>query len=564
MTGLTIKSALFALALGVSTPLAAQDGEITTDDLSAAGAGTIGTLTLETGGLSVEMWADSNLDRIKFLLGKIDLSGGDPALRALVRKIMLTEARLPDGASDDDGQDIFAERVRILFEMGDVIALEKLMERLSQTAPQIFPGYIRINLGQLLLKEGLETGCAAPGRDAPAPEFGREWIAKVNAACANLGERGPDGDVQLTLAQDLDPNDTLFGDLMARLRGDTDTATELGEGARLDPLHIALMLKTGIALEARHLKFVTPDTLLGLARADRTPILIRAVAAEQAMAKGLLEPQNVRMIYNQLALKADAGEISATPEAEDTLNRARDFARIALMDDPNGRGRDIIRVLERAKAEQSLRIVVPVYSELAARIQPGPDTIIYGATVLRALILAGENDAAQVWHNAIIAEARSGLGVALRQLFEVWPLLVVSGPELSAEGASVLAVDWYNFALQQYGRTGIEKAIAVFSLAEAMGEPIPAAAWDRIIANRATSRVKADLPNLSIWRGIAEAAAAKRQAEAGFLAVLMLEEGHLTKAHPVVVSAILSAFLQAGMDQDARAVARDAMLALGL
>ncbi len=568
MTGLTIKAALAALALAFSTPAIAQDAlqdtEITTDDLSAAGAGTIGTMTLETGGLSVEMWADSNLERIKFLLSRVDLSQASPAIRALVRKIMLTEARLPDGASEDDNQAIFAERVRILFEMGDVIALEQLMERLSQTASRIFPGYVRINLGQLLLRDGLEAGCAAPGREAPAPEFGREWVGKVNAACANLGEAGPEGEVQLQLAVDLDPDDTLFPQLMARLRGESDEAPELEGTLKLDPLHIALMEKTGIALEPRHLAYVTPDALVGLARSGRAPALVRAMAAEQAMAWGIITPQDVRVIYNQLALQAGAGEITAPPEAEDTLNRAREFARLAQALDPSGRGRDVIRMLERAKAEQSLRITALVYADMAARIAPGPDTIIHGATVLRALILTGRNDEARIWHTAIVNEARSGLGVALRQLFEVWPLLVASGPEVGADGASVLAVDWYNFALQQYGRAGIDKAIAVFSLTEAMGEPIAAEAWDRIIAARAASRAKAELPNLSIWRGIAEAAAAKRQAEAGLLAVLLLDGGKLTKAHPVVTSAILGAFLSAGMETDARALARDAMMALGL
>lgn len=570
MTGLTIRRFFSLCALGlVALPALAQDAEFETDDLSAAGAGTVGTLSLENGGLSVEMWADSNLDRVKFLLGHADVETAAPSMRSLVRKILLTEARLPDGATDEDGAKIFAERVRILFDMGDVIALEGLMERLSQTAPSNFPGYVRINLGQLLVKEGIETACAAPGRDSAAPEFGRAWIAKVNAACANLGDRGPDGDVQLELAKELGDGDDLFLTLVSKLRGEHEGEVEIPANATLDPLHIALMLKTGVTFTPAHLDQITPDSLVGLARSGRVPALIRAMAAERALDRGQMAVTDVRPIYNQLALQADAGETNVPPEGEATLARAQAYGHIVIMDDPNGRGREVVRVLRAAQSKmdvdpRAFRILALIYGDLAARIQPSPSAIADAGVLIRALMTAGKMTEAGAWHTLVVEQARSGLGVALRQLFEIWPLLVVSGPELGSEGASVLALDWYNFALQQHGQAGIDKAIAALSLIEAMGEPISADVWDRIMASRATSRTTAELPNLSIWRGVAEAAQNKRQAEAGFLALMMLQGGQLKGAHPVVISAILGAFLEAGMEADARAVARDAMRSLGL
>jgi hypothetical protein len=102
--------------------------------------------------------------------------------------------------------------------------------------------------------------------------------------------------------------------------------------------------------------------------------------------------------------------------------------------------------------------------------------------------------------------------------------------------------------------TDADPAVAerLFALLEGAGAPVGAGAWPALLTDHHQRQQAA--PAAVLWRGLEQAAAARRVGET-VLFVLQMLNGRPEAAHPEVLVACLRALSRVGLDRDARAIA---------
>ena len=116
--------------------------------------------------------------------------------------------------------------------------------------------------------------------------------------------------------------------------------------------------------------------------------------------------------------------------------------------------------------------------------------------------------------------------------------------------------------LSQEHQQALEQASQLYSLLEALGEPVPLALWEKLVD--APPRTTVVMPNPVLWHRLESATRSGRVGEVVLLSLVTLGEGGPRQANPLVLGRVLSSLRAIGLTGEARQIAVEAAVAAGL
>ena len=590
------------------TPAPAEPS-VSVGDLAAPGVDRIGLVDTTAGGFSAQLWRGTDLELLKLVMPRLPHRLSSPALRGLAKNLLLSPGSPPavltqvdamNAAPPDAGEALTASqwlietRVATLAGLGDWAEVQALLDLVP--AAQLTDGLKRFKAEANLVTNHVIDACAlaqAALNASPDP-----YWQKIQVFCQLNINQSSAATLGLALLHEQHVDDPAFFWAVDVLGGGRPLLP--ANVTRLEPLHFAMLRKAGAALPDNiadvQAKITDPATLGWLAamapppdvvaKGDKTPANVRSdrrragenariLLAERAFAAGTLEADALRAIYRGVNIKDPAPPPLSQITVDDARGRALLFQSALAQTVPTARAEVIALALDLVRADHgvkgpSLTVMGPVYAEMLRDMEPTADLIWFAGTATRALLAAGPGDKAAATKAKAWLELARSMGRSSREAGQIadslWPIdRLLSGSAASAAQFPPQALHGWAAALPP--KTSAEdiaaKREAVLSLLTAAGEPVTASDW--LPAMGGASRIDgADSLSPHLWNGLDLAAKGGRAGEATALALVALGEDGPTRASLPALQHAIESLRVAGREADARALAVEAMLVLGL
>jgi len=247
------------------------------DSLGTAEGPPVGTLDASNGGFGDHIWSGSDRSKAEALLTRAPLVSGDPVLRDLVRRVVLTRAAVPPGQAK---KAFITVRIERLLDAGLVKEAGALA---AQAAVVNDEEFARVQATAILLANREDAcGPATTRRQTAGDVF---WL-QLRAYCAETAGDTATADITKAVLKAQGHNDPAYDTLVE----DVLTKKPLPPGAIANPtaMHIFLIQQAGLPVtEPVARKMGTVENLL-VARDSRNSPRARFEAAERIVATGAL------------------------------------------------------------------------------------------------------------------------------------------------------------------------------------------------------------------------------------------------------------------------------------
>jgi hypothetical protein len=321
-------------------------------------------------------------------------------------------------------------------------------------------------------------------------------------------------------------------------------------------LQVALYRLADLPLPAQALAAASPELLAVAAREPRLVTGDRLALAERAFLFGALSAEGLAARYEEQPLDRNQDVLRLIGTAWGPQTRA--LAYQLLPDQPAEARGQILDALWRAAQGNERFIVAQLFAGPFAELPVERSRLREAPSVARALLAAERPIPAARWFSLLSADAAAD-PQARADLAGLVPLFALAGfggsvavPELDGQAFAA----W--LAATQDGQA---KAAHLLALLEGVGAPVPASAWPQMIAWPDQGPLPA--PPAAVWQTLEQAASERRLGETVLLALHMLG-GRPEVAHPEALAAGLRGLRPVGLNQEARAIAIAAALAMGL
>jgi hypothetical protein len=573
-----------------STPLAPT---IAVNALERIETDRIGLIDESAGALPADMWTGSEPAFVRALLGQLPHQMPSLAMRRVARNLLLPPARQPEeksstsvldagapvdpGVGDDKASTWLLEaRLGALGAMGDwdnVVALSELVpqDRLNENI-------IRARVNGLLIEGKTEAACNEV-QAAMARQPQTQW-QKTQVFCQWSNKQASAAQLGLSLLREEGVNDPVFfwaADVMQGLKVPAPadlTAVSPLELAMLrtagQPFPDALVL-SGDPTVLRVLASMTPAAAdEGKISADekkkraRQQAEARIVIAERAVALGVLDPKELAALYAAFDLEKEPPPQLANATLEKVATRAYIYQLVKSQSVSSAKAEVLARVIDMARADKgqkgpNLVTIGRVYAPFIAEFEPAPDLIWFAGHAARALIAAGMQEKGTAWIDLANQMARGSMeaaGVAdglwaINQLTHVGGPLNVSAQKFRAWQASMPAAQAASLRED------------LLNLLVALGHQVPREEWLSVIGATVPPSA-APAPPSYIWHSLSLAVRENRSGEATALSLIALGEAGPNGVAAITLGKAVESLKAVGREADARALATEAALVLGL
>lgn len=547
-------------------PSGGGSGGIVVNPLSAISLDAIGTLDESKGGFGSEAWRGSDRFVVERLLQRLPGDLPSRTLRDLARRLLLSIAAPPAAGGEDAGARegrLLRLRVERLRAMGEIDGLNDLLALVPSRVDEEYLARARID--GLLLAYDLQDACHYV-RAGIAEYHQTAYWQKAMVLCQLIG-----GDIdKAMLGLDLlreqgAADDPAFLALAGTAFGSDAT---LSPGMTLAPLHLAMARSTSAALPADVIDSAGPARLAFLARAPNVDPLIRVRAAERACADGLVEGHVLAEAYQAVSFpEADLqNAIGALDRLDGPRGRALLFQAVQREELLATRA-ELLRVaFEEAANEGLYGAAVAVFLPELTGIPTSPELAWFAATAGRALYAAGRYEQASAWlmlgRQEAILDPQAQVAVAT-----LWPYSRLAGAAALSNDGTLAA---WRSVREGLGDEDVARSQALLRAAfQALGEH-DSMSWSRIAALGDAS--PAVPPDAALIYALEDASEGRRLGETVLLSLIVLGEGgdqgtgetSLRDVHTLALGAVLSSLVRVGLRDEARTLAIEAALALGV
>jgi hypothetical protein len=531
MTLMVNRSLALSLAAGALLPVCAHaqratPAPIEQTQLSELNVWTVGALSRADGALGDDIWRNSDPAFLALAFSRLPAVYESPAMQTLARRALLTAAQPPRG----DATDAARRRFEALGKMG---AADELSIMAAGAGPSASDAAIAQYAAQAELARGRRAEACARGRNASTGDQVPAFLLRLRAYCAAVtGDRAA-ADLALELARAQNAADAWYTGAVAAAGGapgarppaaryDNSLATQLSIAGQLRPGPNPLANASTLALVA-------------LARAENAPQPQRAQAAALAFRRGVLSAAETRTI-----LAATPAEItSALPPIVPALRQAS--AAPGSMEAATA----IAAVLRQATAYADFAAAARFFKDDIARLQAAPDAAS-AVAFARAAVAAGDAQLSQ----RLIASARQNGGdeAALAPL----------DAALAALSGARLDISTVQRRIDQAPRAQARAAARDVAILSALGAPVDGSVQTFLLANPPQGGARADS---GAMLALASAAERGNVGEGALLAVVAAGDGGPARLDAESVTEIIRALRALRLDDDARRVAVEAILA---
>jgi hypothetical protein len=349
----------------------------------------VGTLETAGGGLGEHMWSGSNRARAEELLNRAPPATGDPAMRDLSRRIVLTRAGAPPGTAPHAFTTV---RIQKLLDAG-FIEEAGALAALAQVPND--EEFARVQADALLIanRSADVCGSATSTRLSAGDAF---WM-QLRAYCAALS--GDTTNAELTRevmraqGRDDPAYDTLLDDVL------NHQAVPAGAITHPTAMHLYLLEQAGLPVpEAVARSMGTPANVLVMRDARNAP-RARFEAAERVVMTGAASVGDLKVIADAQDLPVSKVASAATDAPSLPFFMGQVLLRRAATIEPRSdvKAGLIAQALSLAEKQNMLPLAAALQADVIESIKPAPTNREYARTFARALILAGRPDAAARW-----------------------------------------------------------------------------------------------------------------------------------------------------------------------
>ena len=558
--------------------------QIETDMLQAIDPDSFGVLEADQGGFGIEMWSGSDRRIVEWLLPKLPVTAHSRVMRDLMRRLLLSNATAPQGASD--GPSLIALRISGLMAMGDMEAVESLLA----VAPVHLDdeALLRAQVNNLFLVND-SAGACPHIRTAIRKSQDIFWQKGLIFCQALSGEhdRAVLG-VDLMREQGMDADSVFFklvGSLLGEWEGKIDSLS--------DPtaLQLAMARAGNLRLPSDVTQTRNPALLAAIAISPNADPEIRLAAAEKAESAGTLSTESLRQIYASIEFTSEELESAlTTAEAIDgPRGRALLLRTAQVQDVPTAQAEVLLAFLASARDgglyETAAYVIAPTLVEMA----PAAELIWFAEEAGRVLIFTGALEQAMGWYD-LAAQESAGIPEAGQAKARLWPLILISDPEEPTPLDGAMTEAWmkqdavvsptpqeggveFPAAAANAGPEAEYRADMLLGLLDAVGNPVDISIWEgrtqqaAVIGDHTLENVSLPAPALPspvLWYGLRVAAEELRLGETILFALVSLGHDGLDRVNPITMNEVISRLRLVGLDTESRALALEAAIAAGL
>jgi hypothetical protein len=229
-----------------------------------------------------------------------------------------------------------------------------------------------------------------------------------------------------------------------------------------------------------------------------------------------------------------------------------------------GRARALAAAWRNGRRNGRYMTAVRVNLPITQSIGPDANLAWFAALAGRALLAAGDAEAARAWLMAVVEPARAGHPEAAAAVLALAPLLYIGDedsddPALAPVMEKVVA-GWWQAEVANNGAERYQRGLRLLGLLTALGKELSGKLWRPFYG--APDR---DIPQASpsLLMGLDRAAAGGRTGEVVLLSLLLLGERGPAASDTIALGRMVSALRRVGLAGDARSLALEGLLSAG-
>lgn len=540
-----------------------------------------GTLDVDSGGFGEDLWRGAPRPLVERLIARLPAAMVSPAMRDVLRRLLLSIAIPPSRANGDEGSSLVALRARHLQSMGLLGSSAELIAVAPNRDSDEF--LWRLKVENFLLRNDLGGACAEADRQNLQVEelFWQQLLIycqalKGDAAGAALGAN--------LLAETGELKDPIFFALIDQLTdGGAATVDSLPEPS---PLLLSMLRTAKIPVPADAVARATPPMLGLIGASPNASIELRLEAAESAARYGALTPARLAEIYASVTFSRDDldNALSLAEAAPSPRGRALLYQSALVQTVPTARAEVLQKAWSLARASGHYALSVRVFASMLATMAPTGEMTWFAADAARALFALRRPFLARRWMAALRQEAARD-PEARAAVDSLWAMARLVGIDKSADadeaggtgpivvagadqgpgavqGPDGDAESWRAAVRQRSPNEASRQIVDVYTLFRAIGEDVGADAWRALLGD--VGRRAAALPDPAYRAALNAAAAAGRRGEAILLAAHMLGEAGSGDMDLTILAEIAIALRRVGLAEEARILVIEAAVQRGL
>lgn len=524
-----------------------QIGTLTGVDSSSAGL-----ISAQQGGFSADMWQGASRADIDRYLARLPVPTRSPIMNDLARRLLLTGAQPPEGASG--GTSLLATRLNRLIAAGQTQAALDLGAAVGkERGPAVAAGIARAALAQgddRLACDALKD--IPPGND-PAHDEMAAFSVKLSAYCQIAAGNTEIASLTLDLAREEGMDDALFYSLASEAAaGITLRAPEPNKLSIVDTAFYRLAERE---LPENAVEIAEPALLQSLLADPSISDEMKVAAAERAAAYGLLDGRDLAGYYSKPSFTPDqmAGLLTSDIPESSGLRRAMIFQSIGAAVAADER----IHLFKLAFATaESAGLYYPtveaLYPELD-RMVPSDALRPLAPAAARAFIAIGERSRAQDWM-ALMSSGQT-LGRDVRELTGLMRVSGGSAQSFDTEKASAEIVSDLKSGVKATQLYAASEAMML----EALGFQLTPAVWDALLDAR--SALTGEVPPEALLNRLQVAGQKKAVGETVLLAIEAVGQKGPGAVHPRASAQAIASLKAVNLESEARRLALEALMA---
>lgn len=518
-------------------------------------------------GLGGDPWCGIPRAEVLALLPELPTLTPSPAVKELQRRLLLSRGSPAAAPGDPEPARRFgALRVEKLAAMGDPRGAADLAALLPEAMTADEAAARALTDAELLAGP---MDCAAATERAK-PFSGPYWqrvalfcrlrAGRVGAVAPGEADSGPaDADLALDMLREQpggDPDFLRVAEAMAggpppRLRSLKDPS----------PLTLAALRTLQAGPPTDVLSLNDPARLAAVASNNGADPATRVIAAERAAAALFLDARRLEEAYRAAPAKGEELLRLRDAAARDRTARTRALVQQAFQGAMAGGRRVELAGLALELLDPPM-LAGPVGAAVASMLDtlsPTPDAAALAPAAARLYFALGRADRGKRWHDLALRSLPTAEAARL------WPLAVITLGPPPGGGALGLA-GWLDESLRGADPQARARVAGQLALLQAVGIAVPEEAWRKTADPADNASEPADsrppMADPALWQRLAEASAAGRVGETVLASLLLLGNAGPAGTPPPVVARVVAALRAVGLDNDARAVAREAAAAL--
>ena len=501
-----------------------------------------------------DIWSGSRRSRIEALLPRLPAATPSPVMRGLALSLLTSPAEPPAGPGETGA--LALARVERLTAMGARDAAVALVK--AAGPPGAADAIARITNDRWLTALDYAAACERVlGRAGPGDGYWRR-VRILCQAHTGLVEAATLG-LELLLETDAAP-DQAFDDAIYAMAG---LAEPVADGrADPTPLRVAAWRLAQLPIPAQAVAKAAPDLLPAIVGAPESLPGTRLLAAERAEAAGALSIGSLRDLYREMAFSAEelADALAQVEALEPPLGRSLMLQAVEAQTAPALRAELLAAALFLAEAQGAYGTAARALAHVVRTVPSEAEHVWFSDAAGRALFAAGDREGAAAWYALASEEAPRDAGAA-RSAIRLWPLMLLTRDELHLKTAPFEV--WLALRAEEGERAvALARANWLTILVDALGGQIDPEVWDRLLAEGRP--MPAQAPTLALLRGLRMAAEGGQLGETVLMALILLGDGGPAAAGLPTVGPVVSSLVSAGLPEEARAIALEAVLAAGL